>query len=97
VASLAFTLLGVACSTIANRAGPWLPGAWLQAFNTILAPGALIVIFLLPLVGFDGSEHGLASFCLMIAFDTLIWSALFALLFWLIRFLLGHRGRGISS
>jgi hypothetical protein len=90
---LAFTFLGMACSTIAERAGPWLPGAWLRAVNTISAPGALIVIFLLPLVGFDGSEHVLASFCLVIAFDTLIYSALFALSLGLLRFIVGRTRR----
>ena len=53
--------------------------------GTTLFPGAAIVIFLLPIVGFDGPEHPLASWRLMIAFDTLIYSALFGLLFKLLR------------
>lgn len=66
IVALVFAVLGI-----------WAPGRW---GNTISFPGAMIVLFLLPIVGFDGSEHPLASWGLVIAFDTLIYSALFALL-----------------
>lgn len=78
--ALVFTLLAV----LAGRLFPACSG-------TLLFPGAMIVIFLLPIVGFDGSEHGLASFCLMIAFDTLIYSALFWLLLELVRLIRSRR------
>ena len=88
------SLLGLAFVVLAELVAWPLSGWPLRVVNTISAPGAMIVIFLLPIVGFDGPEHPLVSACLVIAFNTLIYSALFALFLRLTRFVM-RRGKRV--
>jgi hypothetical protein len=87
-------LVALAFTVLAACAGKWLPQPWIRISNTILFPGVAIVLYGLDV---DFWRHGVAFACLVIAFNTFIYSALSGLILWLFRTLASWRKHRLSN